>query len=150
MSIIGSIFRRFTELSGQKLKLAEWPDELEKSGEVVNGRFQASTGTNKHHSTGRHIIGIERWGQSRLRVFLGEKLVMDEYDGHQPATDLDMAALADAFTETRQATVALAAQLHEASLSETKTVPHNDMGDLTVRGWLAYLNTHASRESGRL
>lgn len=34
--------------------------------------------------------------------------------------------------------------------SEIHTVPHNDMGALTLRGWLAYLNGHAIRESGRL
>jgi hypothetical protein len=150
MSMIGSIFRRFSERAGQKLTLAEWQTELVKSGEGVNGRFKASTDTSKHHSTGRHIIGIERWGQSRLRVFLGEKLVMDEYDDYRPAADLDMAALGAAFSETRQETVALAAKIEEASVSVTQTVAHNDMGDLTVRGWLAYLNGHASRESGRL
>lgn len=150
MSIIGTLFRKFTERSGQKLTLAEWQTELVKSGEVINGRFQSSTDTDKHHNIGRHIIGIERWGQSRLRVFIGEKLVMEEYDGYQPAAELDMSNLSTLFAETRQETVALLTTLREANISETETVPHNDMGDLTVRGWVAYLNGHASRESGRL
>lgn len=150
MSFIGSIFRKFTERSGQKHTVSEWQSVLQKSGEVVNGRFQNSADTEKHHNIGRHIIGIERWGQSRLRVFLGGKLVMDEYDFYRPAVDLDMAALGTTFRETRRETVTLAAKIQEAAIDDTKTVPHNDMGDLTVRGWLAYLDTHASRESGRL
>ncbi|MBE2220219.1 MAG: hypothetical protein IAF02_01685 [Anaerolineae bacterium] len=150
MSLIGSIFHKFSERAGQKHTLAEWQTVLQASGAVVNGRFQASTDTDKHHNTGRHIIGIERWGQSRLRVFLGEKLVMDEYDEYRPAADLDMDALRKIFSETRQETIALTANIQEAGISPAQTVAHNDMGNLTVRGWLAYLNGHASRESGRL
>lgn len=53
MSVIGLIIRKFTERSGQKLTLAEWQRELEKSGEGVNGRFKASTLTDKHQNIGR-------------------------------------------------------------------------------------------------
>jgi hypothetical protein len=61
-----------------------------------------------------------------------------------------MAALAAAFTETRQETVVLAAKLQEAGVGDSQTVAHNDMDGLTARAWLAYLNIHATRESGRL
>ena len=30
-----------------------------------------------------------------------------------------------------------------------ETVPHNQVGDLTIGGWLSYMITHAGRESRR-
>jgi len=44
------------------------------------------------------VIGIERWGQRRLRMLLGEPPVSDEYDSYRPGEDLSMPALRDAFT----------------------------------------------------
>ncbi len=98
----------------------------------------------------RHIIGIERWSQSRLRLFLGGELVMDEYDTYQPAADLDMAALTEQFVETRRVTVELAQKISDAGVTDDQTVLHNDMGDVSARTWLAYIRGHAQQESKRL
>jgi hypothetical protein len=56
-----------------------------------------------------------------------------------------------AFAETRAETVALARQLDERGIDPAMTVPHNDLGVLSVGGWLAYLVQHPDQESrGRL
>lgn len=150
MSIIGSWVGRWTERSGRKFSLLEMMAKLESSGEKVHGRFQSANDNEKHREAGRHIIGIERWSQSRLRVVLGTPLTMDEYDSYQPGKELDMAALSQLFGETRQESLSIARQIQESGVAPTKTVPHNELGELSVSGWLFYIENHAWRESVRL
>ncbi len=95
------------------------------------------------------LDGLERWGQSRLRVALGEPLLMDEYDVYRPPRAAGWAELQDAFHSTRQQTVALAGQLDQAVTNGVK-VPHNQFGLLTVRSWLRYLDIHANMEAKKL
>lgn len=87
-----------------------------------------------------HIIGIERWGQRRLRVALGEPFVEEEYDAYRPEP-ASMESLKQCFVETRQETIQLADQLHDADLN--LRIKHNQFGDLSARGWLKYLDFHA-------
>lgn len=56
--------------------------------------------------------------------------------------------MAAAFAEAREQTIALAHQA--ANLPPSVTARHNDLGDLSVKGWLAYLEGHATRELRRL
>ena len=124
--------------------------ELTKGGAAITARAAAAQDPAKAAATLRHITGIERWGQSRLRVFLGAPFVRDEYDGYQPGATLDLKGQIAAFDETRAETVALAHELQAANLALGATVTHNDFGPLSARGWLGYLNSHASRESTRI
>jgi hypothetical protein len=96
-----------------------------------------------------HVVGIERWGQRRLQVALGEPLLMDEYDNYRPARDLDWQGLQAEFQATRRETIALAQRLEQAGAEATR-VNHNSFGDLSVRGWLYYLGRHADLESRRI
>ncbi len=150
MSFIGMIIRKVLQREARKYPLADWPGVLAATQPKVTGRFEAGADSAENQETGRHIIGIERWSQSRLRVFLGGELVMDEYNAYEPASDLNMAALAQAFEEARQTSVELANQIVAAGIGDEKTVPHNDMGDLNASTWLAYISGHALRESGRI
>ena len=93
-----------------------------------------------------HVIGIERWSQRRLRTLLGEPLLMDEYDSYRPAADQPLKTLGALFKSTRQGTLDLVQELGKISGVESETVPHNEMGNLTVRGWLVYILSHAARE----
>lgn len=147
MSIFGSVSRVFTEWLGRRRPLAAWVEKLEESGQTVHGRMESTSNSENHRKAARHIIGIERWSQSRLRVALGDPLTLDEYDGYRPDAQLDMAALARAFADTRQESVQLAQQLAEAGISPLQTVRHNELGELTISGWLAYIENHAWRES---
>ena len=74
---------------------------------------------------------------------------MDEYDDYRPPREAPWPALQDAFSETRQQTVALVQRLGQAQVTNIK-VPHNQFGPLSVRSWLRYLDLHANLEAKKL
>lgn len=127
--------------------------EIAKELDLAGGRLKHTFASTKDNPDNRkllsHIVGIERWGQSRLRVALGEPLTMDEYDGYRPPREAAWPALQDAFAETRRQTVILAQALDQAKVAEVK-VPHNQFGPLRVRSWLRYLDMHANLEARKL
>jgi hypothetical protein len=124
--------------------------ELTRGGAAIEQRAAAAQDKAKAAAVLRHITGIERWSQSRLRVFLGAPYQRDEYDGYQPGAALELAGQIAAFRETRAETVALISQLQGANLAAETAVEHNDFGPLSARGWLGYIGSHASRESTRI
>lgn len=123
---------------------------LAKAGERLQIRMARAAATDANRAALRHIIGIERWGQRRLRTILGEPPVTDEYDGYQPAADLGWSALREAMTATRRETIALGLQIEERQIGDTITAKHNALGEMTTREWLRYLAIHAYTESFRL
>ncbi len=147
MTVFGVVSHKYTEWMGRKYTLPQLAEKLEQTGQMVYGRMQSARNNDRNQKSARHIIGIERWSQSRVRVALGAPLTMDEYDDYRPAVGLDMDALAQAFAQTRQETIQLVQELQAANVPPTQTVRHNELGDLTVRGWLAYMENHAWRES---
>ncbi len=98
----------------------------------------------------RHIIGIERWGQRRLRTFLGDPPGNDEYDPYRPHTDLDWLALCAELHQTRQQTIALGQQIRERHIGDEVVVNHNNSGPMTAREWLYYLGYHGRLEMLRI
>lgn len=134
------------ERPAQGKTLAAFREEMEAAGREAQQRLAEAAGTPKNVETLRHIIGIERWGQRRLQVALGEPLVMDESDCYYPPPEAGWDQLRETFRETRRETVALAHRLDKADVGRDVTVPHNQWGDLTVYGWLNYLNGHANRD----
>jgi hypothetical protein len=150
MNLMNRLLHAIIEFGVRNKTLNELASILSQSGEHVAKQLAAAANTPVNREQAVHLIGIERWGQRRLRVLLGEPLVMDEYDGYRPADGKGMTALASAFRSARADTVALVGRLQGAGVAPTATVPHNDMGDLTVRGWLSYLEAHAAREGSRV
>ena len=106
--------------------------------------------TSHNREVVNHIVGIERWGQRRLRVALGEPPLLDSYRGYRLPEGTDLGALLAAFSDTRRGTVELARELSFADPKAQTKVQHNDLGALSVGGWLAYLEGHAKRESTRV
>jgi hypothetical protein len=72
---------------------------------------------------------------------------MDEYDSYRPAAKVKMVGLAEEFRRTRAETLALVDRVGPVV---DKKVPHNDLGAISVKAWLAYLQAHASRESSKV
>ncbi len=138
------------ERPAQKLTIGQLAAALAQSGSDLMDQFAAAPGTDANREQLRHIIGIERWGQSRLRVALGDPLPEDDSDAYHPAEDLDWAALQEMFRTTRAATLELAYQLDRAGLDTTVTVPHDQYGKLTVYAWLHHLNVHSKLEGQRI
>jgi hypothetical protein len=150
MSLVGNLLRSFMERGARDLSYEDLMDRLRVSGEEIAGRMAAAADTSGNRQAAAHIIGIERWGRQRLGTALGQTLVMDQYNGYRPAVTLTMPALAELFGDARASTLDLVARLVAAGVKPSATVPHNDMGDLTIRAWLFYLNSHATREAGRI
>lgn len=148
-SIVQAAAGFLIERPGKAKSLDEWQAALTASGAAIDERAAAAKDPVKASIVLRHISGIERWGQRRLRVFLGEPALADQYDGYRPGTDLTLDEQRAFFRETRNGTVALIDQLKAAN-GAPDTVSHNDYGPLTARGWLRYLDIHASLESKKI
>ncbi|MGQ9549285.1 MAG: hypothetical protein ACUVSY_11715 [Roseiflexus sp.] len=144
------VVRLLLERPAARQSISDWADTLAASGSKLKARIAARADTSANRRLLRHIIGLERWGQRRMRVALGEPFINDEMDGYQPPADLSLAELIDVFLNTRDETVHLARRLATDSRVETSRVPHNQLGPLSIRGWLRYLDMHADLEARRL
>lgn len=149
--LIGLVRRPMAERHARGKGIEELATELEVSGRAMVARIAGKRDTPGNREAVAHWVGIERWGQRRLRVALGEPFVEDEHHPYRPDVEAGLDALRTSFAETRAETVALAHRLLEAGVDPATTVHHNDLGDLTISGWLAYLLQHPEQESrGRL
>ncbi len=148
--VIGRILRPILERQARGRSLQEFMTSLERSGEEVAKRLGNAPDTPHNREVANHIVGIERWGQRRLRVALGEPPVMDGYRSYRLPEGVDLGVLRDAFADTRRDTVELARELSFADPKTLTKVRHNDLGELSIGGWLAYLEGHAKRESTRI
>lgn len=149
--MIGLFRRPMAEWGAREKSIEELADELEASAATMDERMQGRPDSNVNREAIAHWIGIERWGQRRLNVALGATLIMDEYHGYRPDKEQGIEALREAFASTRADTVRLARRLAEKGVDPKTTIRHNDLGDLSARGWLAYLIQHPEQESrGRL
>ncbi|SEJ92368.1 DinB superfamily protein [Deinococcus reticulitermitis] len=124
---------------------------LERSGNFLAQRAERAADTPENRDLLAHIIGIERWGQNRLQVALGQReFVRDEYHPYRPPEGSTLAQLQVALSQTRSRTVDLARQLHARPPHDDFVVEHNGLGPLTAKGWLRYLTQHADLESRKL
>lgn len=144
MAFAGNLF---FDRPGRKRSLEQLTAQLADTEANVVKRMRNAAETDSNRTQARHIIGIERWGQRRLKVALGEPFVQDEYDNYQPPADIPWNELPEQFAQTRSETITLANQL--ANATDT-TIKHNSFGDLTVKGWLHYLNGHAKFTAMRI
>ena len=122
---------------------------LEKSGQAIEQSAARTSARPSNFDTLAHIIGIERWGQRRMRVALGEPLALEEYDGYRPE-EKNWLALREQFRTTRQETISLCKSLRMAGVDPSTRVPHNQFGEITLLGWLLYLTQHAKIESMKI
>ncbi len=124
---------------------------LERGGTALAGRAARAADTPANREVLAHIIGIERWGQDRLRAALGHAAYQsDTYHAYRPAPDASLTELQNLLSQTRSGTVDLARQLHANPPEDGDTVNHNGLGPLTAKAWLRYLTQHADLESRRL
>jgi hypothetical protein len=150
MNPIGLLFKTVIQLQIRNKSFADLISAAQADGEKLAAQTANKPDTPQNRQQLRHIIGIERWGQSRLRTLLGGPVLRDEYDGYQPAVTLDFAALRTEFAATRAITVALAQELQQRGLAEKGRAHHNSMGDVSVAIWLRYLTLHANFEATRM
>jgi len=149
-AISGFVAQQFFEKPAGKKSVADLASELALGSQAIDLRAAKAGNEEKTKAILRHISGIERWGQRRLRVFLGDKPTNDEYDGYQPSADLTRDELRTYFRTTRSETVKLAERLARTKLAPDATVEHNSFGPVSLRAWLSYLRTHADWESKKM
>ncbi|MCG8347190.1 MAG: hypothetical protein MI924_05355 [Chloroflexales bacterium] len=146
-SFLGLAVAFFFERPARNHTLEELATTLEQSGTEIETRFSIASETSANRKQMRHIVGIERWGQRRLRVALGEPPLSDEYDHYQPAADSRWEDLQTSFSKTRQETINLAHKLASNGVDGASKVAHNQFGPLSLRAWLRYLTVHANLDS---
>jgi hypothetical protein len=123
---------------------------LEASLATLTPRYAAAADPVRAAATLTHLIGIERWGQQRLRVALGEAtFVRDGHRDYLPPDDLAYPALRDLLPVVRGETIRLARAIATRNVGETR-VEHNSLGPITAAGWLHYLRLHGDLESRRV
>lgn len=140
------------ETPGRRKSLEQWAEALTASGRIISARVKEAQGDEaKNRIQLNHIVGIERWSQRRLRVFLGQPAVRDEYDGYRPGEKLSLAELLDVFETARAETVATLGQIASMPPQELPpTVEHNQYGPLSLYAWIRYLDMHAAWEARRI
>lgn len=149
--MLQKIFRHLLiERPAKKKSEQEWAKQLSHSGQQIESRLVEVEDSEKNRRFLNHIVGIERWGQRRLKVWLGEPIVEDEYNNYRPPREANWGELKQAFSETRRTTVELIEQLANNGVNGDLKVRHNQHGELSLRGWLRYLDMHADFESKRL
>ncbi len=138
------------ERAGRKWTMSRWAEKLTVSGEAISNRLEKLPDSEQNRRVLSHIIGIELWGQSRLRVGLGEPFTDEEYNSYRPARSRSWEQLKAEFRMTRKRTAALAEALDDNQADQFMTVKHNDYGPLTLGGWLRYLDIHARWEARKI
>ena len=107
-SITGKLFRvLMVDRSAKNKSLDVLQGQLSESKQTILSKIGVAADNETNREQLSHVIGIERWGQNRLKVLLGEPLKMDEYEGYRPQGMKSLAELAEEFSRTRQATLAL-------------------------------------------
>lgn len=143
------VVTRLLEHPAARSGIAGLVKSLESHQAKIEHHITAKPDSPRHRAVFSHIIGIERWGQNRLKVALGAPYIRDEYNGYRPAKSDTREELLTAFRATRAETIRLAHQL-DADGKEQVCVPHNAYGDLTALGWLRYLDLHATMETKKI
>jgi hypothetical protein len=138
------------ERPGRKWTMARWGEKLAANGESISHRLDKYPDSQRNRQVLSHVIGIEQWGQSRLRVGLGEPFKDDEYDSYRPTRNRSWEQLKAEFRMTRKRTVALAEALDNSQADQFMKVKHNRYGRLTLGAWLRYLDMHANFETKRI
>ncbi len=150
MNIVSLIFRTVFQIQTINKTFDQLIQDAQRSGQTIDTYLADKVDTPRNREQMRHVIGIERWGQRRLRTVLGEPPTQDEYEDHQPAPTLELAAMRDEFRATRATTIELAQEIQQRGIAETTTANHNAFGDISPKLWLRYLTMHANFESKRV
>lgn len=128
----------------------DYRQQLEASSEKILNLIHNAQQDKKGHSQLTHLIGMERWGCSRLRVALGEPFLDQEYDEYRPPQEATWEYLEQAFVQTRKETCEICDALAENKVDPSGTIEHNQFGMLNVRTWLEYIDYHSEQHAGRI
>jgi len=147
---IGALLRPRVIGKARGTNFDELAQRLGASRDELLPRIMAAKDTPGNREALNHFVGIERWSQSRLRVAQGEPFELDSYRGYRLPDDAALVELQEAFAATREATIALARDFAATGVDPQTKIKHNDLGDLSVLEWFAYVDDHHLRERLRI
>lgn len=148
--LIGMMLRPRVRGKARDATLEDLIARMAKSRDELLPRIRRAKDTAGNREALNHFVGIERWSQSRIRVAQGAPFELDSYHGYRLPESASLAELQDAFAETREGSIALARELQAADVDVEQKVRHNDLGELSVLEWFAYLDDHSRREIIRI
>ncbi|MEM9950432.1 MAG: hypothetical protein AAF846_02435 [Chloroflexota bacterium] len=117
--------------------------QIETEAKIIHTSIQSATQNKVNHQTTTHIIGMERWIQSRIKVALGSPYIQEEYDNYRPPQNASWEQLEQEFIATRELSCELCDQLIAENIDKSLKVNHNQFGNITIGAWLEYLNFHS-------
>jgi hypothetical protein len=139
----------FVERPAARRGSARLVQELADGGEKLIGQLAKGKSPERAAKQARHILGIERWGQQRLRVALGDHpFERDSYHPYLPDAQLNLMGVLALLREARAETVKLGGRVAAEGKGRV-AVEHNSIGPLSADGWLRYLKVHADLEAKR-
>ena len=124
--------------------------QLEESATLVQSMIDEASDNEKSRQELLHIIGMERWMQSRMKVVLGEPFTQEEYDGYRPPEDAGWQDLKQAFIQTRHDSYDICDALATKNVDGSQTVTHNQLGELSIRAWMEYMLIHSRDHAKRM
>lgn len=130
--------------------VAEQAERLGESRDRLMPRIRRAADTPGNREALNHFVGIERWSLRRVRVATGEPFVRDGYRGYRLPDTATLVELQSAFAAVREESIALARELAAGAIDPDLKIGHNDLGELTVVEWLAYIDDHTRREIVRI
>lgn len=140
----------FFEKPANKKSYGELVQNLETNGTAIGEKTNGLMDGEFVRETMIHIIGIERWAQKRLKVFLGDAFIDEEYDKYRPDAAISIEDLRKIFLAERNETVKLAREIDARRIPDETKVNHNMFQDFSAKAWLHYLAGHAAQEAKAL
>lgn len=149
--LIGAGLRLHVRRKARGKSLSDVMDGLRASlNEVVRPRMEKVQDSAANREAVNHWIGIERWSLSRVRVALGKPFVDRSYHPYRMPQGAGWAELKAEMAKARAETLELAGHFERVGFDPELTVPHKDLGPLTVVEWFTYIDDHSRREVIRL
>jgi hypothetical protein len=130
--------------------LKDYEEIFVHTGKKLADKYATADDTNNTRRVISHVIGIERWGQRRLKVAFGDAFNADEYNNYRPPREASLESLQFEFNDTRAETIDIIRRMQEQAVDLDVKIEHNQYGPLTIRAWLQYLHTHSKLKSDRL
>jgi hypothetical protein len=123
---------------------------FEESCRLIQSLIDRAEDNSKNRWELLHIIGMERWMQSRMRVALGAPFIQEEYDSYRPPEDTPWQDLKRTFFDVREASCDLCIEFEAKNVDPAQKIVHNSVGEMSVKAWMEYVLSHSNRHAKRM
>lgn len=128
----------------------QYNQRFQESSSYIQNLIDLAEANQKNRWELLHIIGMERWMQSRMKVALGALLVQEEYDGYRPPDDTSWHDLKQMFIDVRKDSCDLCAKFDAKNVDPAQKIEHNSVGPLSVKAWMEYVVSHSNRHANKM